>query len=94
MAGFLSGPTTDQWLIDAESIFSEHESEQGIGQTTTLKTLFNDIYVVYKNNLKAWWEIKSLENYIKQNIIPKGLRINIAPSHKTSSPQVLGQWEK
>lgn len=68
--------------------------KQGAGHMATLKSFFNELYGVYKSNLKSWWEVKALENHIKYKILPKGIRINLTPSIKTRLPQLFEKWEK
>lgn len=68
MAGFLTElPDVYKWSIDAQSVFSEQEYETNTGSLVTLKSIFKDLYVAYRNNLKSWWELKSIDNklYLK-----------------------------
>lgn len=63
MAGFLTETSNiEQWLIDSENVFSEKDLGQISGSTETLKSIFNDLYNLYKENLKAWWEYRTFEN--------------------------------
>lgn len=55
MTGFLTGPfNTEQWLVDAEKVFSERNLDQISGSVMTLKSVLNELYVVYKENLKLY----------------------------------------
>ncbi|XP_075172137.1 putative C-mannosyltransferase DPY19L4 [Anomaloglossus baeobatrachus] len=95
MASFLSGPiNSDSWVEDANQAFCTKETPEGGIGITSLRTKFNDLYLSYKEYTKSWWEIKALENYLKNKIVPKGLRINIRPSPRTSSPKLLEAWQK
>lgn len=95
MAGFLTAlPDTDKWSNDAITVFSEQEYETDSGSLVTLKTIFKDLYVAYKDNLKSWWELKSIENYISNKIVPKGLRVNISPAERSRSVELIEKWEK
>lgn len=95
MASFLTGPVkTDQWAIEAKRIFSDCELESETETSPTLKTIFKNLYTSYRDNIKSWWEVQSLENYIKANIVPRGLRINILPAPRVRSTQLLETWEK
>lgn len=90
MAGFLLGLlNTDKWSIDAQTAFSEQEVAKGSGSLVSLKNIFKDLCIAYKNNLKLWWEIKSLENYISHSIVPKGLQVNIVPAVRSCPANLL-----
>ncbi|XP_075208170.1 uncharacterized protein LOC142313072 [Anomaloglossus baeobatrachus] len=93
-ASFLSEPiNTSQWLLEAGDVFSD-KAPCNTETTVTLKKVFNDLYSCYKENLKSFWEVQSLENYLKQGIIPRGLRIPLVPATRSRSPALLEQWEK
>ncbi|KAM4017383.1 uncharacterized protein ACNLHF_007006 isoform 1-T3 [Anomaloglossus baeobatrachus] len=95
MAGFLSGPiNTTKWLDDADEVFSERTSE-GLGNTkNNLKNIFSDLLLAYKLNIKSWWEVQSLEQYIKQKIVPRGLRVNLVPAERSRTENLLKRWEE
>ncbi|XP_075187500.1 uncharacterized protein LOC142258789 [Anomaloglossus baeobatrachus] len=94
MDSFLSGPiNTDLWVEDANQAFCT-EVLPGDSNVTSLRTRFGDLYSLYKEYSKSWWEIKTLENYLKNKIVPKGLRINLCPSPRTSNPRLLEAWAK
>lgn len=75
-------------------MFSEQETDATIGSVFSLKSIFVELYSAYKNNLKLWWELKALENYIENIVVPKGLRINITPAGRSCSPELLARWEE
>lgn len=71
MAGFLStGPNTDQ----AQEVFSKKTFLQQ-KYTPSFGVAFREFTQTYKYQIEAWWEVKSLENYIKYNIVPRGLHV-------------------
>lgn len=87
MASFLTGPIqTDQWVQEASKVFSD--------QALNLKSTFKDLHNAYRNNIKSWWEVQSLEHYIKAEIVPKGLRLRLTPAARSRSATLLTQWEK
>lgn len=95
MAGFLTAlPDVDKWDVDSKTVFSEKEYETNSGSLVTLKSLFKELYIAYRDNLKSWWELKSLENYLLNKIVPKGLRVNIVPATRSRSAELLEIWEK
>lgn len=59
-----------------------------------IKKILKNLYTCYRDNIKSWWEVQSLENYIKANIVPKRLKINILPAPRTRTAQLLEIWEK
>lgn len=94
MAGFLSGSIfTESLLSEAKDIFSEKELPE-LSSVATCKLAFKDLYCTYKDNVKSWWEIRSLESYIAHKIVPRGLRISITPATRINSPRLLARWEE
>lgn len=95
MASFLTGPIqTDQWVQEASKVFSDSDLEGGPDQAPNLQSTFKDLHNAYRNNIKSWWEVQSLENYIKAEIVPKGLRLRLIPAARSRSATLLLQWEK
>lgn len=73
--------------------FSDSELEGG-SESTRLKTVYKQWYTAYHDNIKSWWEVQSLEKYIKSRIVPKGLRISITPATRSRSTTLLNSWKK
>lgn len=73
---------------------SDCELDSELETSPTLKTIFKNLYTGYRDNIKSWWEVQSLESYIKAGIVPNGLRINISPAPRSRSEQLLDNWEK
>lgn len=94
MAGFLStGPNTDSWLTEAQEVFSDKDLTQ-LRYTPSFGVAFRELTQTYKDQIAAWWEVQCLENYIKNNIVPRGLRINLTPSSKFTSSEFRTKWEQ
>lgn len=95
MASFLAVPKqTKQWASDSKKVFSDSELEGEQDSTPSLKVLFRDLLSAYRENIKSWWEVETIDNYIKASIVPKGLRINISPARRSKSDTLLKKWEK
>ncbi|XP_056414027.1 uncharacterized protein LOC130356466 [Hyla sarda] len=95
MEGYLAGSLNlHKWAADAADVFSEQESDKGDNDTVSLKSLFRELYEIYKDNLKSFWEVQSLEHYLKNNIVPKGLRVNILPAERSRTDNLLKKWEQ
>ncbi|CAJ0933915.1 unnamed protein product [Ranitomeya imitator] len=47
---------------------------------------------LHKSLTKTWWNIKSLEEYKKANLVPRGLRIQIFPAWE-ATPEFQSTWE-
>lgn len=94
MANFLTGSfNTDSWLADARDVFSDKTMSYN-SQVQTTKLAFKNLLAVYKDYTTSWWEVQSLDNYIKHKIVPRGLRITLQPSERARSETLLTQWEK
>lgn len=86
--------TTDKWFSEAEDVFSDKEFTQVNNTTPTLNSVFKDLDSRYKANIKSWWEVKGLESYVKNDIVPKGLRIAVLPAQRSRTPNLMKLWEK
>lgn len=86
MANLLSG----SWrALEAEDVFSDREFAHESKVTPSLNSILKDVINNYKANIKSWWEVKSLENDIKHNIVPKGLRIGILLALRSRFPGLM-----
>lgn len=102
--GALSGPTnmslisettnTERWTSEVDDVFSDREYTPTNNTAPSLNSTFKELNERYKQNIKSWWEIKSLENYVKNNIVPQGLRIGILPAPRVRSPALMKKWEQ
>lgn len=52
----------------------------------------NELLTAHKSLTKLWWNIRSLEEYLKVSIIPRGLRIQIFPAWEVD-PNFKKLWE-
>lgn len=48
----------------------------------------------YKKQTRCWWEVASLEMYIKEQLTVRGLRIMITPHSHTQNPDFMAGWDK
>lgn len=55
--------------------------------------LSRDITSAHKRVIKLWWNIKSLEQYVKTSIVPRGLRVQIFPAWEVTG-DFKQSWEK
>ncbi|XP_073522539.1 uncharacterized protein [Phyllobates terribilis] len=47
-----------------------------------------------RDQIVSWWEVQSLDNYIKSGIVPHHLRIALSPGYHYKNPNLLIKWEK
>ncbi|XP_078518141.1 uncharacterized protein LOC144782674 [Lissotriton helveticus] len=45
-----------------------------------------------KQESSKWWEATSLQDYVDKEMVPRGLRIYITPSHESLNPKMLDDW--
>lgn len=94
MAGFLSANlNTDDWLAEAQEVFSDKNLTLQ-NSIPTIKTAFRELGQTYREYTSSWWEVQSLDNYIKQSIVPRGLRISLQPSERVRTESLKVKWEK
>ncbi|XP_044130662.1 coagulation factor XIII B chain-like, partial [Bufo gargarizans] len=93
MAGFLTtGVDKTQLLSEASEVFSEKTLTQS-KYAPSFKAAFKDLTKIYKEQISSWWEIQSIENYLKNKIGPRGLRITLTPAARCRSASLISKWE-
>lgn len=85
---------TEKWTTEAEEVFSDKEYSHTTTTAPSLNSVFKELLIRYKLNIKSWWEVKSFESYIKNKIVPKGLRIPIQPAPRSRTPALMKRWEQ
>ncbi|XP_075719837.1 uncharacterized protein LOC142760524 [Rhinoderma darwinii] len=94
MAAFaLSDLSTEVCMSEAKSIFSECELVHTT-QGASLKSTFKNLTRLHKDYTRSWWEIQSLENYLKNKIVPRGLRVPIVPASRLKTSNIKERWEQ
>lgn len=92
---FLSEPLeTDRWNLEVEEVFSDKEYTPTSTIAPSIKNIFKELNDRYKERIKSWWEVRSIENYIKHKIVPRGLRISILPAQRIRTPNLMKKWEQ
>lgn len=95
MTCFLSESTyTDRWTLEAVEVFSDKEYTRANTTVPSVNSIFKDLNERIKSKVKSWWEAKSLENYIKNNIVPRGLCIDIQLAPRVRTPALMKRWER
>ncbi|OCT60421.1 hypothetical protein XELAEV_18046443mg [Xenopus laevis] len=89
-------------LTKARAIFDDvtnPETVEGVSvnekekQTdTNMQTLFKQLQKVSIKETKLWWEITTLQNYIKVKRVPRGLRIKKFPAFEVQDKDVMTEW--
>lgn len=92
MAGFLSQQqNTEHLRAEANSVFSNSSLPHNISD---IHVLFKNLNQTYKQHLRSWWEIASLDTYILQQIVYRGLRIPLSPKTYSDDHEFVKGWEK
>lgn len=79
-----------QWRSQSNTLFSStgEVSTPDPGAGNIQKELIDK----HKTHTRIWWNIRSLEEYLKHKIIPRGLRVQIFPAWEVSD-DYKGMWE-
>ncbi|XP_069600643.1 uncharacterized protein [Ranitomeya imitator] len=81
------------WRSKATDLFKQGTSTIQDGNVEN-----RDLTAQYKNavhrKLKTWWNKTTLENYVDQNIIPRGLRVQVYPSFDLEDTELIQRWKK
>lgn len=59
--------------------------------STEAKACYQEYESLLTKECKTWWNLSSLERYMQERIIPRGLRIRKSPS-PGSSPEFIEKW--
>lgn len=78
------------WSDQIADVFNLSEESP---QSSDFTDLTKEITNLQKQAVKVWWNIRSLEQYAKTGIIPRGLRVQIFPAWEVSG-DFKEVWEK
>lgn len=91
MEGFLSKrPNLDAYAVQAAHVFSTDNLPLN---QSDVHSAFKGVQKTYSQYIKAWWEITSLETYVQQKIIYRGLRINLNPTNHLDNTEFIQGWQ-
>lgn len=75
--------------VDLRSIFSKSTAPQETGDhTSALRALSHAL----EKQLRTWWDISTIEMYLRENLISRGLRWDVAPQDGLDDPTSQGEW--
>lgn len=91
MEGFLAQrPNLDSYAVQAAQVFS---TESLPLNQVDIKAAFKNLQKTYCQYIRSWWEITSLDTYIQQKLIYRGLRINLSPSTHSEDIEFVRGWQ-
>ncbi|XP_069588304.1 uncharacterized protein [Ranitomeya imitator] len=80
------------WRQKASNIFRSNASQP----MTDASNIERDMMKQYKNCIhkktKIWWTKTTLENYVSQKIIPRGLRVQLYPTFDLGEQHLIDRW--
>lgn len=78
------------WNSQVMDVFSA--APVTIGDDDDFTTCTNDLITAHKLMKRLWWNVKSLEEYLKMAMFPRGLRIQIFPAWELDA-EFKKTWE-
>lgn len=78
----------DKRTIDLDEVFSSTKQIRGID----LKTNFKQLKYLMEKQIQIWWDINTLELYIKERITPRRLRWNIPANDGLIDKDLDEEW--
>ncbi|CAH2321553.1 Hypothetical predicted protein [Pelobates cultripes] len=57
-----------------------------------INTAFFEIQKIYQEQIKSFWELTSLKQYLEQKLVPRGLRPDILLQDKIQTEEQLSEW--
>lgn len=86
-------PSTVDWLGDPREVFTEKELPANQAHTS-ITASFKNLTKTYKDFVRSWWEVQTVETYLRDKIVPRGLRNPILPSARIRSQEFTRKWEQ
>ncbi|XP_072010823.1 uncharacterized protein [Engystomops pustulosus] len=81
------------WLVQANQVFgSEPITLETEGQRDVCASQSHLKSLLHKKT-RIWWNKISLEKYIQQGLVPRGLRIQVFPSFPVEDEDMISKWE-
>ena len=74
--------------IDVGGIFSQED----ITNRQDMQGLMKSFRHTMEKQLRVWWDIASLEMYIKEKITPRRLRWDIHPNDNIEDTALMAEW--
>lgn len=60
--------------------------------STTLSAQFASLERLHEHEVRKWWEVTSLQNYVAVGRVPRGIRIYTVPAYENPDPKLLAEW--
>lgn len=90
MEGFLNQkPNLERYIQDASQVFSI--GDLPLNQSN-IHIAFKELQKSYKQYIRSWWEVKSLDTYLQQRLVYRGLRINLSPNAHQNDTEFIRGW--
>lgn len=92
MEGFLNHkPNLERYIQEASQVFST--GDLPLNQSN-IHIAFKELQKSYKQYIRSWWEVKSLDTYLQQRIVYRGLRINLSPNAHQNDTSFISGWNQ
>lgn len=82
----------NSWQDKLSSIFENTTIPLEEGPSDDFRLLSTELRQAHKKYTRLWWNINTLEQYIKQGLCPRGLRVQIFPAWEVC-PDFKNTWE-
>ncbi|OCT65675.1 hypothetical protein XELAEV_18041911mg [Xenopus laevis] len=97
--GSAHGSSEAHRIKQAEQVFAESPEARGgtgisIVNDIDLKFVFRNLERAMRKEIRLWWDVCSLENYLKCERIPRGLRIRKFPAFEVITPEFEQAWNE
>ncbi|XP_056378960.1 uncharacterized protein LOC130274545 [Hyla sarda] len=79
------------WTARADTVFSRGLSNSA--ESSQKSELKRQLKHLLQRRSRTWWNKTTLEKYLAQGLIPRGLRIQVFPSFPIDSDNFKDQWE-
>lgn len=76
--------------FDAKSVFSANQTISDNDEDCS--TLFKMLENTLEKQVKTWWDVFTFEHYLRQNLIFRSIRWEVAPQDSLTNKTFMDEW--
>ncbi|CAH2306758.1 Hypothetical predicted protein [Pelobates cultripes] len=84
----------DTWSLKKDEIPCTQSTRSPQKQCDSVKTLIYKLGKTMEKEVHVWWDIATLDFYVNNNIVPRGLRLYKRLAYKRNEPTLLKKWDQ
>ncbi|CAH2306502.1 Hypothetical predicted protein, partial [Pelobates cultripes] len=82
------------WSVDEDNNNSNEPAPPLMDQRKDIRSLIHQLGKLMEREVQIWWDIATLDFYVNNNIVPRGLRLFERSTYKRHDPTLLKKWDQ